>query len=111
MGGKMKSIKNSKKVVAVILALLMVVGVMPMDSFVKTVSAETTRTTGTTFVLDASTLNADDFGGYDVKLAEDKVVGTEGFFTVKAAGSKNSLKNRADSPINADNGTYTQAVL
>ncbi|MDO5403193.1 MAG: right-handed parallel beta-helix repeat-containing protein [Eubacteriales bacterium] len=107
--------RKTKKLMAAFMAVLMVIGIMPMDWATKTVAAETTSpSTQTSYVLDASTLSADDFGGYDVKLAEDKTVGTDGFFTVYGAkpDAKNSLKDRSSNElkITADNGMYTQAV-
>ena len=62
------------------------------------------------YVLDASTLSADDFGGYKTMITADMTLGTNGFFTLYSKGSKNSLADLSANPLTAENGTYTQAI-
>ncbi len=115
----MKISKMSKRVIAVLMAVLMLVGMLPTDFMTATAKAAEPAApnvdTGKAYVLDASTLTVADFGGtFATALTADLKCGTDDFFTVYSVGSKNSLwttgNKLPEGGLKAPNGTYTQAV-
>ena len=105
--------RRVKKALAVLLTFLMVFGIIPTNfSNISVKAAEAPQADGdvSAFILDASKLSADDFGGFGTKIEENMTLGTNGFFTLYAQSKKNSLADLSSSPLEAPNGTYTQAI-
>lgn len=101
--------RRIKKALSLLMAAFMVVGLIP-NMPVAAAENEGTQTDVPAYVLDASTLSADDFGGYKTMITADMTLGTNGFFKLYAKGSKNSLADLSANPLTAENGTYTQAI-
>ncbi|SEV92964.1 hypothetical protein [[Clostridium] fimetarium] len=100
-------VKMKNRVLAIIMATLMIVGLIPLEFMPTKVQAASGATE--TFVLDANELAPTLFGTIGTAIAADTNVGTSGFFTLASAGGK--MKMVALSPSLTNGSTsYSQAL-
>ncbi len=107
--------KTGKRVLALVLSALLVVGLIPSGiSFFKTTASGAPSDTAS-FIMDAADLDAATLGTEALKT--DTTVGTNGFFTIigSSASPKIDAKNKLvqlseESQVDTPFGTYTQAL-
>ncbi len=106
--------KTCKRVLALCLSALLVVGLIPSGlSFFNTTASAQDETSGEesagSWIMDAADLDVSVLG--TGKLTADAQVGTDGFFTIVAKGDKNSIAQFTDdAKVETPFGEYSQAL-
>ena len=88
-------LKKRNRFIAMIMAMLMLAGTIPMGLMTTTAKAEVSGTQ--TFILDAANLSLGTVGA--ATITADMTVGTENFFKLYWTGSKILMKDISGSPL------------